>query len=490
MPDDAPEYAWPPRTAVEVEEMVADAFARADAVHEGMPPVVDPPQEARNEDADYVHINLEDMDTLIQESTQPLYEGCPVNRLQASIVIMNIANLYGVSNTFTDELLRFLAGDLLPQSNCLPRSTYEMKRMVMRMGLEHEAIQCCRKGCILYDGEDNENLRECPHCQAPRYIEGSNEVPVKVLRYFPIIPRLSRLYRCPEVAKLLKWHADNRSVDGKMRSVCDSRQWAAVDGIDPTFKEKDTNLYMGLVTDGINPFGNQSSKHSMWPVLLLMYNLPPWLVSKKFFISLTLLIPGAKAPTSDNIDVYLGPLIKDLQKLWEGCPALDSSMPEGSRNFVLRAILLWTINDFPAYGLVAGQQVKGYKGCPVCITNTCAVHCRACKKMVYLGMRRWLPADHRLRRARVAFDGRVEEGETPRRPSGAEVKAMGQERDEYVSAGGPRDGPRDPVRVHGVKRTPCLFDLPYWSVSVLPLSFSEMMISQSRRQLFSFQSSR
>ena len=159
MPEDAPQYAWPPRTAIEVEEMVQDAFARADAVHEELPPVMDPPQEAGNEDEDYLHINLEDMDNLIQESIQALYEGCPVNRLQANIVIMNMANMYGVSNTFIDELLRFLASDLLFQSNCLPRSTYEMKRMVMRMGLEHQAIHCCRKGCILYDGEDNEHLR-------------------------------------------------------------------------------------------------------------------------------------------------------------------------------------------------------------------------------------------------------------------------------------------------------------------------------------------
>ena len=93
-------------------------------------------------------------------------------------------------------------------------------------------------------------------------------------------------------------------------------------------------------------------------------------MSKKFFISLTLLIPGPQAPTGDNIDIYLGPLRKDLLKLWEGRPAVDASVPEGSKNFILQAILLWTINDLLAYGLVASQQVKGYKGCPVCVTNT------------------------------------------------------------------------------------------------------------------------
>ena len=88
---------------------------------------------------------------------------------------------------------------------------------------------------------------------------------------------------------------------------------------------------MGMVADGVNPFGNQSTKYSMWPVLLVMYNLPPWLVSKKFFISLTLLIPGDKAPNGEAFDVFIAPLVHDLLKLWHGIQALDASAEDGSR---------------------------------------------------------------------------------------------------------------------------------------------------------------
>lgn len=95
--------------------------------------------------------------------------------------------------------------------------------------------------------------------------------------------------------------------------------------------------------------------------------------------------------------------------------------------------------------------------------------------MVYLGMRWWLSAIHRLRWAWVVFDGLTEEGETPRQPSGTEVKAMREEHDQYINRGGPEDGPRDPVKLHGMKHIPCFFALPYWSVSQLPLSFSQMM---------------
>jgi len=240
-----------------------------------------------------------------------------------------------------------------------------------------------------------------------------------------------------------------------------------VDVIDPTFKNEDNNLFMGMVADGVNPFGNQSTKYSIWPVLLVIYNLPPWLVTKKFFISLTVLIPGEKAPSGEAFDVFIGPLVRDLLLLWEGVPAVDTSVQGELRMFMLRCILLWTVNDFPAYGLISGQQTKGYRGCPVCVTETCAEHSRVLSKMVYLGSRRWLPQEHRFRRARIPFDGNMEVREPPIRPSGEEILEMAEERAQYIADGGREDGDDDPVRENGVKRVSVLFKLPYWVVNFL-----------------------
>jgi hypothetical protein len=126
-----------------------------------------------------------------------------VNLLQTVIVILNLTSLYGVPNAFLDELLLFLAGDLLPQANCMVRNTSKAKRLMMKMGLQHERIHCCPSGHILYEGPFAD-LEECPTCAHPRYVLNSNKVPVTVMRYFPLIPRLQRLFRCPEVARLLK----------------------------------------------------------------------------------------------------------------------------------------------------------------------------------------------------------------------------------------------------------------------------------------------
>ena len=152
-----------------------------------------------------------------------------------------------------------------------------------------------------------------------------------------------------------------------------------------------TDLQLGLVGDGIVPYKNIAMKHSTWVLLIIIYNLPPWLLTKKFFISLAVLILGPKAPTTENIDVLMAPLIRNLLKLWEGVPAVNMSKPEGERQFNLRALLMWTVNDFPAYGLLSGQQVHGYKGCPLCGPKTCSKYALLLGKMIYLGGRRYLP---------------------------------------------------------------------------------------------------
>ena len=70
---------------------------------------------------------------------------------------------------------------------------------------------------------------------------------------------------------------------------------------------------------------------------------------------LSLLISGPQQPGND-IDVYLQPLIEDLQTLWEvGVEAYDAYENE---YFNLRVVLLWTINDFPAYGNLAYYDVE------------------------------------------------------------------------------------------------------------------------------------
>ena len=124
-----------------------------------------------------------------------------------------------------------------------------------------------------------------------------------------------------------------------------------MDKINDSFALEPRNVRLGLATDGFNPFGTMSVSYSTWPVLLFPYNLPPWMCMKRPYMFLTLLIPGPKGPSND-IDVYMQPLIDELKELWEnGASTYDASLKE---NFQMRAAILWTINDFPAYGYIYG----------------------------------------------------------------------------------------------------------------------------------------
>src|SRR5664279_6309901 len=54
----------------------------------------------------------------------------------------------------------------------------------------------------------------------------------------------------------------------------DASQWKALDAEYPSFGTEPRNIRLGVSTDGLNPFGNQSSTHSTWPMFVWIYNLP------------------------------------------------------------------------------------------------------------------------------------------------------------------------------------------------------------------------
>ena len=105
------------------------------------------------------------------------------------------------------------------------------------------------------------------------------------------------------------WHVEGRKIDGLLRHPADSPQWKAFDSLYPDFGNDGRNLRLGLASDGINPFGNLCSSHSSWLVLLMIYNLPPWLCMKRKYIMLCMMIAGPRQPSND-IDVYLTPASK------------------------------------------------------------------------------------------------------------------------------------------------------------------------------------
>ncbi|GJY59701.1 hypothetical protein Tco_0459593 [Tanacetum coccineum] len=101
---------------------------------------------------------------------------------------------------------------------------------------------------------------------------------------------------------------------------------------------------------------------------------------------LTLLIPGLKSLGKD-IDVYLRSLIDDLKDLWAK-PGVETIDVATGLKFNMRAMVLWTINDFPARSSLSRWSGQGYRACPTCNEDTPYV--RVLDKTTYAGHRRFL----------------------------------------------------------------------------------------------------
>ena len=77
----------------------------------------------------------------------------------------------------------------------------------------------------------------------------------------------------------MRWHAERKKPDDgddpKLRHVKDGSQWRVLNNFYRYFECDARNIVLGTCTDGMNPFGNQNTNHSTWPVFVWMYNLPP-----------------------------------------------------------------------------------------------------------------------------------------------------------------------------------------------------------------------
>ncbi|KAG8481564.1 hypothetical protein CXB51_026386 [Gossypium anomalum] len=106
--------------------------------------------------------------------------------------------------------------------------------------------------------------------------------PAKVLRYFPLITRLKRLFKSSKIVASMTWHDYSRVKDGLLRHPTNVEVWKAFDErlSDFTFDPRNASSLM-----------------------------------------LSMIIPSEKVSDND-IDIYLQLLINELKQLWDGARVL------------------------------------------------------------------------------------------------------------------------------------------------------------------------
>ncbi|XP_073061701.1 uncharacterized protein [Primulina eburnea] len=108
-----------------------------------------------------------------------------------------------------------------------------------------------------------------------------------------------------------------------------------------------------------------------------------------------------------------------LKELWDtGVEAYDAF---SKSMFNLKAILMWTINDFPVYGNLARCVTKGKLGCPICGEEICSMWLKYSRKFAYLGHRRFLAPNHPFRQKKKRFNGKKRDKGKPRLLNGLEI---------------------------------------------------------------------
>ena len=189
---------------------------------------------------------------------------------------------------------------------------------------------------------------------------------------------------------------------------------------------------------------------------------------------MSLLIPGPKAPGKE-IDIYLKPLVDELHDLWvNGLLTYDYA---SKTNFNMRAALMWTINDFPAYGNLSGWSTKGYMACPVCNKYTPCVGLG--RKIAYIGHRCYLPLGHRWRRSR-RFDGKFEDRLPPFDLTGEDILAQLSNLEDVPLGKHPLHSQtrRRSEELNWTKKS-VFFLLPYWSSHLLRHNLDVMHIEKN-----------
>src|SRR5215216_4543689 len=114
--------------------------------------------------------------------------------------------------------------------------------------------------------------------------------------------------------------------------------------------------------------------------------MPPNVCTKESYYLMALLIPGPKSPGKD-FDLFMEPLVEELQKLWMGVLTRDlySSPPA---NFFLRVVIIWIIRDYPVLGTMSGRTTHGNNACVLCERNLLSY--AILSKICYVGHRRFL----------------------------------------------------------------------------------------------------
>jgi hypothetical protein len=125
---------------------------------------------------------------------------------------MVIKSKYFFSSNYYNDLVKLIS-DILLKPHKVPKDMYQSKKIMSALSLKYEKIDVYLDNGMLF-WKEHANEKKCLECGQSRLIkvviqDGTKvmmEVAQNQLHYFPITPRLKRLFISRRTVRHMRWH--------------------------------------------------------------------------------------------------------------------------------------------------------------------------------------------------------------------------------------------------------------------------------------------
>lgn len=186
---------------------------------------------------------------------------------------------------------------------------------------------------------------------------------------------------------------------GIVNGIHHSPKWKEAYDDNGTFHGDPRGIALSLCVDGLNPWSKNKATYSMWPIVLGQLNLPRRI---RYQFANLLLVGIILSQTEGNEPKDLNPYLEVLVE--EIICLCGSKFYDDYRRapFHVKVEVMVYILDYQGLGKFFSLTVTGsYRGCAWCLLK--GQYCKHLSKVVYPGNRRFLPANHELRKDTESF---------------------------------------------------------------------------------------
>lgn len=293
---------------------------------------------------------LDENDESIDSDTRPLFPGSSITIGSFLLILALYTTKYNLTGEATQQLLNILSL-ILPNGHILCNTLHEFKKFFRNLKnplINHYTCTYC-SGLI-----ENASVKNCPHEACGKVFDKKNG---NFFLEMPLKNQILNLFRQESFYENLQHRFQRKVKPGTYSDIYDGKLYKSFFD-NGGLLSKPTNLSFTLNTDGAAVF--KSSKVSIWPVFLVINELPYKQRMKKENVILASLWFGNQKP---QMSTFLKPLQKSMQEIHNGIECFAPSV--GS--FTCYGIVLCATADLPARSLLCNHiQYNGAFSCWKC----------------------------------------------------------------------------------------------------------------------------